>query len=175
MMNRIKQLRLAKGLSLEELAARMGGIVTKQAISKYENNMAKPVHKVAAKLATVLEVPPLELWRQPSVDVRFVAYRKRASLRKSDQASLQAFVSNKLEQRCRLQDSCCPAPFEVPLEEFSASDGTCAEAAAEKLRTKWRLGVDPIADMTAILEDHKVHVIEVKAAEQFDGISAVAF
>jgi len=175
MMNRIKQLRLAKGMSLEELAARMGGIVTKQAISKYENDVAKPVHKVAAKLAAVLQVQPLELWRQPSVEVRFVAYRKRASLPKTEQASLQAFVSHKLEQRCRLQDACCPVPFEVPLEEFPASEGKCAESAAEELRGKWRLGVDPIADMTAILEDHKVHVIEIKAVEQFDGISAVAF
>jgi hypothetical protein len=29
--------------------------------------------------------------------------------------------------------------------------------------------------LTAILEDHKVHVIEMKATEKFDGISAVAF
>ena len=33
---RLKQLRLARGLSLDELAAAMGGIVTKQALSKYE-------------------------------------------------------------------------------------------------------------------------------------------
>jgi len=175
MSNRIKQLRLAGAMSLDELAASMGGIVTKQAISKYENNLAKPTHKVAAKLAHALGVPRLELWREPSVTVHFVAYRKRASLTKTHQANLEAFVSNKLEQRCRLQESCFPGPFEVPLEEFPASDGPSAEEAAEKLRAKWRLGVDAIADMIAILEDHKVHVIEIKAAEQFDGISAVAF
>ena len=31
---RLKQLRLARGLSLDALAAEMGGIVTKQALSK---------------------------------------------------------------------------------------------------------------------------------------------
>lgn len=175
MTNRIKQLRLAKGMSLDDLAASMGAIVTKQAISKYENNLAKPTHKVAAKLAQALGVPPLELWRESSVTIQFIAYRKRASLTKTHQASLQAFVSSKLEQRCRLQESCFPAPFEVPLEEFSAPDENSAEEAAEKLRSKWRLGVDPIADVTAILEDHKVHVIEIKAPDQFDGISAIAF
>ena len=174
MTNRIKQLRLAKGMSLDGLAALMGGIVTKQAISKYENNLAKPTHRVGARLAQALGVPPLELWRQPTVRVQFVAYRKRASMTKTQQASLEAFVSSKLEQRCRLQDTCCPAPFEVPLEEFHAPDEKRAEEAAEQLRSKWRLGVDPIADVTAILEDHKVHVIEVKSSERFDGISAVA-
>jgi Zn-dependent peptidase ImmA (M78 family) len=122
-----------------------------------------------------LGVPPIELWREPLVNIQFVAYRKRASLTKTHQAHLEAFVSTKLEQRCRLQNACCPAPFEVPLMQFPAPDERRAEEAAEKLRTKWRLGVDPIADMTAILEDHKVHVIEIKATEQFDGISAVAF
>ena len=158
MINRIKHLRLAIGLSLEELAASMGGIITKQAISKYENNLAKPTHSVGAKLATALGVPPIELWREPLVNIQFVAYRKRASLTKTHQAHLEAFVSTKLEQRCRLQNACGPAPFEVPLMQFPAPDERRAEEAAEKLRTKWRLGVDPIADMTAILEDHKVHV-----------------
>jgi Zn-dependent peptidase ImmA (M78 family)/DNA-binding XRE family transcriptional regulator len=175
MSNRIKQLRLAKGMSLDELAALMGGIVSKQAISKYENNLAKPTHKVGSRLAQALGVSPVELWREPSVSVKFVAYRKRASLTKSHQATLEALVASKLEQRCRLQESCCPVPFEVPIEEFVAPDEFRAEEAAEKLRAKWRLGVDPIADMTAILEDHKVHVIEATAPEQFDGISAVAF
>lgn len=175
MTNRIKQLRLAKGMSLDELAAEMGSIVTKQAISKYENNLAKPTHKVAAKLAQVLAVPPLDLWREPSVTIKFLAYRKRASLTKTHQANLQALISTELEQRCRLQESCFPAPFEVPLEEFPAPDENHAEQAAEKLRAQWRLGVDAIADVTAILEDHKVHVIQIKAPEQFDGISAVAF
>ena len=175
MINRIKQLRLAKGLSLEQLAASMGGIVTKQAISKYENNLTKPALRVSTKLAKVLGVQPMDLWRQPAINVKFVAYRKRASLSKRDQGYLEAFVSSKLEQRCRLQESCFPAPFEVPLEAFPAPDEHRAEQAAEKLRDQWKLGVDPIADVVAILEDHKVHVIEIRAAEQFDGISAVAY
>jgi len=174
-MNRIKQLRLAKGLSLEQLAASMDGFVTKQAISKYENNLAKPAPTINSRLAKALGVQPVELWRESTVSISFVAYRKRASLTKTHQGNLEAFVATKLEQRCRLQTSCFPAPFEVPLEKFPAHDENQAEQAAEKLRENWKLGLDPIADLTAILEDHKVHVIEIQAAEQFDGISAVAW
>ena len=37
---RIRQLRTARGYSLDELAERMGGVVTKQALSKYEHDTA---------------------------------------------------------------------------------------------------------------------------------------
>ena len=40
---RLKQLRLARGLSLDALVAQMGGLVTKQALSKYELDKAKPL------------------------------------------------------------------------------------------------------------------------------------
>ena len=39
---RLKQLRLTPGLPLEALSAEMGGIVTKQALSKYELGKATP-------------------------------------------------------------------------------------------------------------------------------------
>jgi Zn-dependent peptidase ImmA (M78 family) len=48
-----------------------------------------------------------------------------------------------------------------------------AEAAAQALRDKWRLGLDPISDLTMVLEDHLVHVIEIKSCEKFDGLSAI--
>ena len=53
---RLKQLRLANGLSLEGLATRLGGFVTKQALSKYEQGKAKPSPVVLNKLASVLGV-----------------------------------------------------------------------------------------------------------------------
>ena len=46
-MNRIKQLRLARGLSLDGLAQAMGGLVTKQSLSKYEKGLTKPSITVA--------------------------------------------------------------------------------------------------------------------------------
>ena len=53
---RLQRLRRARGLSLEELAAEMGGIVTKQALSKYETGKATPSPVILNKLAGVLNV-----------------------------------------------------------------------------------------------------------------------
>jgi transcriptional regulator with XRE-family HTH domain len=40
-MNRIKQLRLSGGMSLDDLARSMGGCVSKQALSKHERGLSK--------------------------------------------------------------------------------------------------------------------------------------
>ena len=41
-MNRLRTLRTMQGLTLDEVAAKLGGMVTKQAISKYERGLMSP-------------------------------------------------------------------------------------------------------------------------------------
>src|SRR2546429_9664360 len=100
---RLKQLRLARGLSLEELAAELGGIVTKQALSKYEQGKARPSPLVLNKLAAVLRVKAVHLWSEPTVKVEFVAYRKRSALPKREQEKVESIIIQMLEERVRLQ------------------------------------------------------------------------
>jgi Zn-dependent peptidase ImmA (M78 family)/DNA-binding XRE family transcriptional regulator len=174
-MNRIKQFRLARGYSLDDLAQAMGGIVTKQSLSKYERELSVPSAPVLNRLAGALGVKAMQLWADPSVTVRFIAYRKRATFPKKAQAALEALVSQKLEERTKLQDSCFSSiPFDLPVQRIPVSSVEDAERAAEEVREQWRLGLDPIANLTAILEDHLVHVIQIHAPEKFDGISVVA-
>lgn len=173
-MNRIKKIRLARGYSLDDLANAMGGVVTKQALSKYERGLSMPSASVLNRLADALNVKAMQLWSEPQLSVRFIAYRKRSTLPMKSQTAIQALVEEKLEERTRLQDFCFSSvPFDVPIERFAVASEDDAEAVAGKVRDLWRLGVDPIANLTAVLEDHLVHVIEIDAPEKFDGISAV--
>src|SRR2546423_14610726 len=94
-MNRIRQLRLARGLSLDELANAMGGIVTKQALSKYELGTSKPSAPVLNQLARALGVKAMELWTAPTLEVKFLGYRKRVSLPQRWQESFEANLSLK--------------------------------------------------------------------------------
>jgi Zn-dependent peptidase ImmA (M78 family)/DNA-binding XRE family transcriptional regulator len=174
-LNRIKQFRLASGYSLDDLANAMGGIVTKQALSKYERGAFVPSAPVLNRLAGALNVKAVQLWSEPTISVHFVAYRKRSTLPVKAQATIQARTAEKLEERTRLQDYCYSSvPFEVPIEKYPIVSEAAAEEVAEKVRNLWKLGVDPIANLTAVLEDHLVHVIEVDAPEKFDGVSAIA-
>lgn len=174
-MNRFKQFRLARGYSLDDLTQAMGGIVTKQALSKYERGLSTPSAPVLNQLAGALGVKALHLLSAPAVTVRFVAYRKRSTFPKKEQNTLQAIVVQKLEERTALQDYCFSSTTcDLPIEEIPVSSEQDAEQAADHIRERWSLGLDPIANLTAVLEDHLVHVIQVDAPEKFDGISAVA-
>ncbi|OGT34789.1 MAG: hypothetical protein A2W28_10935 [Gammaproteobacteria bacterium RBG_16_51_14] len=172
---RLKQLRLARGLSLDALAAQMGGIITKQALSKYELGKATPSPIVLNKLAAALGIKAVDLWSEPSFSVKFIAYRKGSGLLKGEQKRVESVVIQSLEDRIRLQDlTQQTSGTSIPVQELNVRKIADAELAAGKMREIWSLGQAPIANVTDILEDHLVHVLEVEAGEKFDGISAVA-
>lgn len=173
---RLRQLRLARALSLDALAAAIGGAVTKQALSKYEKGTARPSPVVLNKLAEALGVKAAYLWSEPGIEVQFVAYRKGSALSKSEQIRVQALVTEGLETRVRLQELLGYADeVSLPVQSIRIRQTDDAEGAAEKLRSEWDLGMDPIGNLTDVLEHHFVHVLEIEAGDKFDGISAVAY
>ena len=172
--DRLRQVRLARGFSLEALAATMGGIVTKQALSKYERGKSVPSHRVLHKLAAALQAKASYLWSEPSVEVVFYAFRKRARLSRTEQERIKSIVCQELEQRVRLQELIQPEDgINIPVESLAVCTTEDIERAAEKCREEWELGIDPVANVTDVLEAHSVHVLEVDADERFDGLSAV--
>jgi Zn-dependent peptidase ImmA (M78 family)/DNA-binding XRE family transcriptional regulator len=174
--NRLKLVRLARGFSLEELSAEVGRMVTRQALWKYEQGKAQPSSAVLAKLASALRTPAAALWQEPTHEVRFIAYRKGSGLLKRDQERVEAAVALAIEERLRLREK---AGLEdghgIPQRRRPVASLEDAEETAEALREHWALGIDPIASVTGVLEDHGVHVIQIEAADKFDGISAIAY
>ncbi len=172
---RLKTIRIARDLTLDELSTAMGGIVTKQALSKYERGASAPTPRVLIALAKALGVKAIELATPPSVAIRVVAFRKRSSLSKGTQHALESQVTLQLERRVELQELVgqrCEG--DVPLGSYEVSDLDDVEVAAEGLRDKWDLGRDPLGPIVDVLEGHCFHVVGVDAPEEFDGMSAVA-
>ncbi|NOK58239.1 MAG: helix-turn-helix domain-containing protein [Chloroflexi bacterium AL-W] len=171
----LKQLRLAHGLSLEALASQMGGIVTKQALSKYEKGKARPTPVVLNRLASVLGVKTADLWREPNCQLQFIAYRKKSKLLKSEQEQIQSLVSEAIQKRIRLQQVTGQLRAQdVPIRKLYVESLEDVEEAAEAIRKRWDLGSEPISNVVTVLEDHHVYVLQVEAKEDFDGIAAVA-
>lgn len=172
---RLKAIRLARGMTLEDLSAAMGGVVTKQALSKYERGASAPTPRVFVALAKALRVKAIALAVEPAVDVHIVAFRKRATFPKGKQRELESEVALGLERRVALQEligqECAGV---VPLHQYPVTSLDDAESAAERLRDAWHLGRDPLGQMVDVLEDHCFHVLELDAPEKFDGMSAVA-
>jgi len=173
--SRLKAIRVARGLTLDQLSDAMGGVVTKQALSKYERGASVPSPRVLIALARALQVKAIDLATDPAAEVRVLAFRKRSAFPKAAQQAIESQVGLDLERRTELQELVgqrCAG--DVPLRAFPVGTLDDVESAAEALRDHWSLGRDPLDQMVDVLEDHCFHVMGVDAPEQFDGMSAVA-
>ncbi|MFC3859526.1 helix-turn-helix domain-containing protein [Deinococcus antarcticus] len=173
-MQQLRTLRLSRGYSLDELAARMGGMVSKQMLSKYEKDLSRPSPPVEQMIAQVLGVKVRNLYESSPFDLEFIAYRKLSGLSKGKQEELQAQLSEELIKRLEVQRRLglhCEFKF-VPHSVKRQED---VERAAETLREEWQLGQEPIENLIDVLERKGVHVLALDAApEKFHGLSAVA-
>ena len=87
----MRRFRLARGMSLDDLEAAIGGLVSKQALSKYERGKMRPKVATLNRIAAALGIKSIQLWGEPVCHVEFVAYRKRARLGKKEQAAVREF------------------------------------------------------------------------------------
>jgi len=171
---RLRLLRQARNLSLDELCAKLGGIISKQAISKYERNLSYPSPKVLTKVAQALGVKASSLWAEPRISVDFIAYRKGSGLSESEQNRIKSLVTEILEDWADLQELVEGEGAEIPIQSKNVQQVEDAENIANEFRQEWNLGIAPIANVVGMLEEHNIFVVEVKAEEKFDGISAIA-
>lgn len=172
---RLKRFRIARGMSLEDLAAAVDSLVSSQTLSKYERGKLQPTAATLNQIASALGVKSAQLWGEPPCHVEWIAFRKRARLGKREQERIQSFVAEEFEKRVQLQEQIYEGnALEFPVLSVPVRNLEDAEEAALVLRNTLNLGIDPIANLIGVLEDHYIHIIKVDANEAFDGISAVA-
>ena len=172
---RLRRFRLARSMSLGDLETAIGGSVKSQTLSKYEHGKLQPTAATLNQIAATLGVKSAQLWGESPCHVEWIAFRKRARLGKREQERIQSFVAEEFEKRVQLQEQICEGDtLELPLLSAAVRNLDDAEEAALGLRNTLNLGIDPIANLTGVLENHYIHIIEIDAGEAFDGISAVA-
>jgi Zn-dependent peptidase ImmA (M78 family) len=173
---RLVSARKMAGYSLQKLADLLGNIVTKQALNKYEQGKMLPDSNLLIKLSEVLDVSSDYFFTPISKSIEFsnVDYRKYSSkISKTDQTAIEEKSKNLLEKYLELEFILglggSPDYFNYP---NVIKDQAGIEHAANKLREKWKLGLDPIPNVVAALEDKGYHIVEVEAPDKFDGLSA---
>ena len=173
---RIKQFRLAKNYSLDELVAATGGIVSKVALSKYEREIIKPSTKVLTSIAKALNVKTINLAIAPTINIEFLAYRKGSRFSKKEQISVESLIRSKLEERVKIQDLLdSTTKPNLPIKKYKIKRIEDVENYSIELRNNWKLGLDPIDNITELLENNFVHVLFIDNEKPFDGLSALAF
>lgn len=171
---RLIQLRLAQNLTLDALAEEMGGIVTKQALSKYEQNQAQPSPIVLTKLSAALGVKANYLLSPSRISVEFIAYRKATSLPEREKARVKSVVTQYLEDRVRVRTLIGQGkPDFLPWNQLAISSLEDTEKHANEIRMLWELGASPISNVVGTFEEHQLCILSIEANEKFDGISAL--
>ena len=168
MEERLKAARVAAGLSLRDLAAKVG--VSATAISKYERGMDMPGSHVLLKLARALNVKVEFFFRSPGVRFGASAFRCRKSLPAKQRHALAARVQEWLERYVEAEAIVGQERrFEFPSGLNRRADSLeRVEEVTANLRQEWNLGDDPIENLCEVLEDKGVRVGMIEGAEKFD-------
>lgn len=175
---RIKEARLAAGLTLKELSSslqKVGYGISPAGISKYEVGKSKPPPSYLHALGAVLRLKASHFATEPKVTIEWLAFRKHSRLGKSQQTRVQAWAASYVEKQIWLHETLCPdlrPTFPRPIHCTTMEE---AEAAAQALRRKWDLDEIPIESVTQAIEDRGGVVVEYPRDERrFDGLSGWA-
>lgn len=171
--NRLRLARKMAGLSMEDLVKKSEGVVTKQAISKYEKGIMRPSSDVLIRLALALGVKPEYFYRQSKLELSGMQFRKRSKLPVKIIESLKQRTIDFLERYIELENILgVHEKFINPLINLSIESLQDVENAAIKLRNKWKLGLVPISNLLELLEENGIKVYEVQNIKDFDGLTA---
>ena len=171
---RLKNARVMKGYSMDELVAAMGNSLSKMAISKYEKCQLSPSSSVLISLSKALGQPVDYFFRPFTMQIESVKFRKHKSkLAVKQEESIRQNISDMFERYITIEEICNASvkfvsPFKKPL-----SSAAQVKEAALKLRNFWNIGNDGIINVIDLLEEHGIKVIEITAPESFDGLSSM--
>lgn len=172
--DRIRRARLLRGMSLDALALKLGDI-TKQGLSKYEKGLSTPNSSRLLQMAKVLQVSPEYFFRADAVPLAPLEFRKLAKMPKYRQVQVEEQIREHLERYIALEECFDPADIQTPSTPAQMLPVTSieeAEHAAEALREYWRIGSDPISNLTEQLEEHSIKVAMLIGPDDFDGACA---
>jgi Zn-dependent peptidase ImmA (M78 family)/DNA-binding XRE family transcriptional regulator len=169
---RLKLARASAGLSLRDLAERMGNVVSAQAIGKYERNEDMPGSRALMALASALSVSESYLLSDEELTLEGVDFRKKRTAK--EEATIEAQTLQLLERYLAIEDllGLKSVEWEQPRSApYPLHDIRDAEDAARSVREEWGLGHDPVPKLAELLEERGIKVLSL-ALDDIDGLAA---
>ena len=102
--SRLSGARRMAGLSLQQLSDKLENVVTKQSLNKYELGVMKPDSELLIKIANTLGVTIDYFFREHSVELVGVEFRKRVKLTKTQEISVKEKTIDFLERYFELEN-----------------------------------------------------------------------
>lgn len=174
---RLRQARIKEKLSMDALCEKAKGIISKQAVSKYEAAKMMPSSDKVIALSEALKVD-VDYFFQPfkfDVEEMQVSFRKKSSIGSKDTAALKIRIQEEIEHYLEIEEILGKQVFIYNKVETTRTLSSPKDmvACATLVREKWQLGFDPIANVQDILEANGIKVIPVSGQEGFDGVSGM--
>ena len=176
---RLQQARLKAKFSMEKLSEKMNGIVTKQAISKYEKAKMMPSSTIIIAMAEALGCDFDYFFRPFTFDLdEFkVSFRKKSDTTAGDQKALKVQIQDEVERYLEIEEILQVKPGDLLSESLKPSQPLASNSdmvrMAQKVREVWQLGNAPILNTMELLEAHGIKVLLTEAPENFDGVSGI--
>ena len=142
---RLKLARKRSGLSLRALSSAMGGIVSAQAIGKYERGEMMPSSGIAIALAGALEVSLSYLLSPSKVSLKSVEFRKLASTKARERAAVEGEVLDHVDRYLQVEEilgiditqSECPR-WGAPDSQLCGGRGTSSDSYSRRVESRRR-------------------------------------
>ena len=131
-------------LSLRDLSSNMNGMVSAQAIGKYERGEMMPISSVAIALANALDVSTTYLLSPTVISLESVDFRKFASTRVRERAMVEAAVLDHVDRYLQVEEllditsSVWEIPHDAPYHAETVEDSELIAARVrEERRTQY--------------------------------------
>ena len=174
--DRLKLARKKAGYSLRGLAGALSGEVTAQAIGKYERGEMMPSSGVLIHMAKTLGVSLEYLLSEQVEELEAVEFRKLAGTSARDRTRVEAEVIDRLQRYIAVEEVLEPdsGAWRVPRlgKRFLGQEDE-GEILAQDLRKEWELGIDPIPNMTSLLEDRGTKVLLIPLPGRVSGLTCL--
>ena len=170
---RIKNSRIHKGLSLQEVAENIG--VSKQMINKYEQGKSIPNSEKLIAFSKLFNQKIDYFFRKPEVIIGEINFRKKSKFSIKKVNALKEEIRIQIENYIFIENICeVSNSFENPLQNNNIQSGQDVKNAVRSICESWKLGQDAIQDCIELLEDNHVKVIEVDdETGTFDGLATI--
>lgn len=170
---RLKSARIMKGYSLQDLANALDKTVSKQALNKYEKGLMKPDAELLFKICNALDVRPDYFARKTAINLENIEFRKLKKLTVKESAKIREKVIDKLERYFELEDILgIDEQFANPIGTIEINNYEDVERCVQTIRTKWKLGEDPLNNVIELLEDNNIKIIELASGDEFVGMAS---
>lgn len=168
---KLKFIRKMNGLTLDQVSMLLDGIVTKQAISKYERGIMRPSPTVLEALLKVYKLPPGAFENQKDITISKWNFRRPEGMSFQKEETLKSNIQFHLAHYLSIESMLsAEIPFTHPLNASSECSFEQMEYSSQELRHAWNLGNDSLPSICRIIELHGIKIIEMEWDEPVDGL-----